>query len=115
MEVQEMMLIANEIIYFHHERADGKGYPYGLQGKEIPFSARVTSLCDVYDALASERPYKKAIEHEECVEIIKKGRGTQFDAEIVDCFLKVHDEFKEIYSNYQDTKVKHLKISTLKR
>ncbi|SET54450.1 putative two-component system response regulator [Natronincola peptidivorans] len=101
-EIQEMILIVKEIVYFHHERPDGTGYPYGLRGEEIPFSAKVTAVCDVYDALASERPYKKPIPHEKCVEIIKAGRGTQFDEEIVDCFLQVHNEFRDIYRNFRD-------------
>lgn len=95
-DLQEMMKIAKDIAYFHHERPDGLGYPYGLKADEIPISAKITALCDVYDALASDRPYKKAISHEECVEIIKKGRGTQFDCEIVDVFLLNQDEFRNV-------------------
>lgn len=100
-ETQEMIKLAKEIAFYHHERPDGKGYPYGLKGESIPFAARITSLCDVYDALTSERPYKKAMGHLEAVEIIKAGRGTQFDAQIVDVFLSKHNEFKDIYENFK--------------
>jgi len=78
----------------HHERWDGKGYPKKLQGTEIPLLGRIMAIADVYDALISERPYKKAFSHEEAVEIIIQGKGTQFDPALVDVFLKVSHKFK---------------------
>lgn len=111
-ETLEMIKIAKEIAYNHHERYDGKGYPYGLYGDDIPFAARITSLCDVYDALTSERPYKEAMSHEEAVEIIKAGKGTQFDPQIVDVFLAVHSEFNNIYQTLQaeDSGIYHAEV-----
>ncbi|MCL1982262.1 MAG: response regulator [Clostridiales bacterium] len=84
-----------DIAMFHHERWDGKGYPSGISGEEIPLSARILSLVDVYDALVSERIYKSAIPHDQAVSIIREGAGTQFDAKVVDAFLIVEDKFKE--------------------
>ncbi|MCL1821147.1 MAG: response regulator [Oscillospiraceae bacterium] len=77
----------------HHERWDGKGYPRGLKGAEIPLQGRIMAIADVYDALINERPYKKAMPHESAVEIIKESRGTQFDPRLVDVFLEVSDLF----------------------
>ncbi|AHM58262.1 response regulator RpfG (plasmid) [Peptoclostridium acidaminophilum DSM 3953] len=94
--MKEFVAMAKEICHFHHEKVDGTGYPLGLKGDEIPFSAKVTALCDVYDALATERPYKAPYPHEECVRIIKEGRNTHFDSELVDNFLRVEKEFNEI-------------------
>ncbi len=85
--------LAREIALYHHERWDGLGYPAGLKGEEIPLSARITALADVYDALTSKRPYKDAIPHREAVETIAIGRGSQFDPEIVDAFLKISSRF----------------------
>jgi putative two-component system response regulator len=77
----------------HHERWDGTGYPHGLKGADIPLEGRLMSIVDVYDALVSERPYKKAFSHEEAVTIITEGRGTQFDPNLVDLFLSEQDKF----------------------
>jgi putative two-component system response regulator len=73
----------------HHERWDGLGYPNGLAGENIPLQGRIMALADVYDALVSERPYKKAFSHAEAVKIIRDGKGTQFDPELIDVFIKV--------------------------
>ena len=78
-----------DIALYHHERIDGKGYPYGLKSNDIPLSARIMALVDVYDALVSKRPYKDPWPHEKAVETIVSGRGTQFDKDVVDAFLKV--------------------------
>jgi putative two-component system response regulator len=80
----------------HHERWDGKGYPRGLKGKEIPLQGRIMAIVDVYDALVSERPYKKAFSHEEAVQIIMDNAGTQYDPEITKVFYSVKDEFKAV-------------------
>ena len=80
--------IAYNIARFHHERYDGTGYPDGLKGEDIPLEARVMALADVYDALVSERCYKKAFTKEEAIKIIKEGSGTQFDPNLVPMFLE---------------------------
>jgi putative two-component system response regulator len=79
---------------YHHEKWDGKGYPYGIKGKEIPLQGRIMAIADVYDALVSERPYKKPFSHEQAVEIIKKDSGTHFDPDIVNVFLIVEKDFQ---------------------
>lgn len=86
------------IIRSHHERFDGKGYPDGLKGDDIPLSARIVAIGDVYDALRSKRPYKPAFSHSISVETIKQGSGTHFDPDIVKAFLNVEWEFEKIYS-----------------
>lgn len=84
----EFLKIAEEMALFHHERWDGKGYPTGISGEEIPLCARIMSIVDVYDALTSERPYKKPFSHEKSMEIIQEGKGTQFDPDLIDMFVK---------------------------
>ena len=78
----------------HHEKWDGTGYPHGLKGIEIPLLGRIMAIADVYDALISIRPYKKALTHEESVKIIVEGSGTQFDPVLVEIFTKVADQFR---------------------
>lgn len=80
----------------HHEKWNGKGYPLGLSGTDIPLQGRIMAIVDVYDALTNERPYKKAIPHEEAVEIIKNDSGTHFDPHLVDIFIAHENEFKNI-------------------
>ncbi|MDR1813062.1 MAG: response regulator [Candidatus Fibromonas sp.] len=80
----------------HHERWDGSGYPRGLKGENIPLQGRLLAIADVYDALVSERPYKKALSHDRAVKIIVEGKGTHFDPSLIDLFLSVSDEFKNI-------------------
>ena len=79
----------------HHERWDGRGYPDGIAGEEIPLSARIMSVADVYDALTSERCYKPAFSHEKSTAIILEGRGTQFDPDVVDAFDQISDQFAQ--------------------
>jgi diguanylate cyclase (GGDEF)-like protein/PAS domain S-box-containing protein len=76
-------------IFYHHERWDGKGYPSGIRGEEIPLGARIIALADVYQALTSDRPYRKAFTKKKAIDIIKSGAGTQFDPKIVNLFLKI--------------------------
>jgi putative two-component system response regulator len=80
----------------HHERWDGKGYPNGLAKTEIPIQGRLMAIVDVYDALISERPYKKAFSHDHAIEIIKEGAGTQFDPMIAEVFADVSDKIQAI-------------------
>jgi len=85
----------------HHEKWDGSGYPRGLKGEEIPLQGRLMAIADVYDALVSERPYKKAFSHEEAVNIILAGKGTHFEPALVDLFLEVSDEFNNIANKFK--------------
>ena len=84
------------LAHWHHERWDGAGYPDGLKGDEIPLQARMMAIVDVYDALVSERPYKKAFSHEEAMKIISEGRGTQFDPNLTDLFLSLSYKINRI-------------------
>jgi putative two-component system response regulator len=81
---------------YHHERWDGKGYPRGLSGTDIPLHGRIMAIADVYDALVSERPYKKALPHEEAVRIIMENAGSHYDPLIAKAFYEVRDMFKAV-------------------
>ena len=93
---------ANDICHFHHERWDGNGYPTGLKGEDIPLSARIISVVDVYDALVSPRCYKSAYPHDVSLGIITEGRGTQFDPNIVDILPDIAALFKSIEESHRD-------------
>lgn len=90
---------------YHHERPDGKGYPYGLKGEEIPIEGRVVGVADCWDALTSNRPYRKGMDTEKAISIMEEGRGTQFDPVSVDAFLKCFREgrINTILQNYHET------------
>jgi putative two-component system response regulator len=90
-----------DICYCHHERFDGKGYPQGIAGTDIPLPARLLSLVDVYDALVSVRVYKPAFSYNDAMRIISEGRGIQFDPQLVDAAVMIQDEFKAISQQLQ--------------
>jgi putative two-component system response regulator len=90
------LLFARDIVMYHHERWDGKGYPCGLSGEDIPILARIMAIADVYDALRSERPYKQAMSHETSVAIIVSEKGSHFDPYLVDLFHKNNRMFDTI-------------------
>ena len=99
-EQSDFLCMAGDIAYAHHEKWDGTGYPRGLQGEEIPLSARLMAVADVYDALISRRVYKKAFSSEQAETIIMEGRGTQFDPDLVDGFWEIRDQFLRIARDY---------------
>ena len=92
---EEMMKYAYEICRWHHERYDGKGYPDGLKGEEIPLSAQVVSLADVYDALVSDRIYKKAYSHEKAMEMIVNGECGVFNPILLECLVEIQDKVRK--------------------
>ena len=92
---EAMVQIAHDICRWHHERYDGKGYPDGLRGDEIPISAQVVALADVYDALTSERVYKKAYTHEEAIQMILNGECGAFNPVLLQCLEEVQDRIKQ--------------------
>jgi adenylate cyclase len=96
------LCVAREIVYTHHERWDGSGYPEGLKGEQIPVPGRLMALADSYDALTSKRVYKSQIPHEKAVEIIIEEKGSHFDPEVVDAFLEVKENFRQIALKYAD-------------
>lgn len=99
---------AEKIARYHHEKWDGTGYPEGLRGEKIPLLARITALADVFDALTTDRPYRKAMKIEEALEIIKSGRGSHFDPLLVDTFFKVKEEILSIRELFKDDEIPHL-------
>jgi len=85
----------------HHEKWDGSGYPKGLKGQKIPLHGRLMAIVDVYDALVSDRPYKKAFSHEDAIKIISDSSGTHFDPDLVGVFLEISDKFNEITNSFR--------------
>src|SRR5690606_31437313 len=76
---------------YHHERYDGKGYPYGLQGEDIPIEGRLLAVPDTFDAMTSNRPYRKGLDPKIAIAELEKGKGTQFDPDMVDAFLAAYN------------------------
>lgn len=99
----EFLRFAKEIAYNHHEKWDGSGYPRGLTGDEIPVSARLMALADVYDALISRRVYKEGMSHRQAMDIIMEGRGKHFDPDVVDAAFSLEDELQAIARRFMDT------------
>ena len=99
----ELMKMAESIALTHHEKWDGSGYPGQLRGDDIPIEGRIVAICDVFDALTSDRPYKKAWTVEEAVEELDKCAGKHFDPNLVAKFKSVLDEVREIKNRYVDT------------
>lgn len=95
-EVDGYLQEARNMAAYHHERWDGKGYPLGLKGEEIPLAVRIMAVADVFDALTSTRVYKPAYSFSKAVEIIKEGKGTQFDPKCVEVFLESLPEVKDV-------------------
>lgn len=98
----DFLKTAKEIAYSHQEKYDGSGYPLGLKADEIPISARLMTVADVYDALISKRVYKESFDLNLAIEIMKDGRGTHFDPDMLDAFLEVKDEFEKIANSFVD-------------
>ncbi len=96
-----ILTMGAEITYYHHERWDGSGYPRGLKGEAIPLSAQILAIADVYDALTTERSYKKAFSHQTAVELMKQERGKHFSPIILDVFLEIHPEFDRIRRTFR--------------
>jgi putative two-component system response regulator len=89
----EFLNYAYVFAVYHHEKWDGSGYPYGIAGEKIPLPARIMAIIDVYDALISERPYKKAFSHEEAIKIIKEGENSHFDPDLAEIFISASGQF----------------------
>jgi putative two-component system response regulator len=94
--------MGTEIARYHHEKWDGSGYMAGLKGEEIPLSARIMALSDVYDALRSKRVYKESFSHERSIGIITEGRGNHFDPNLTDIFLKYDLLFRNIFDSLSE-------------
>ncbi len=98
----DFLSMAKEIAHYHHEKWDGSGYPEGLAGDTIPISARLMALADVFDALLAQRVYKAGLPVDEALRIIREGRGSHFDPDVVDAFLARQDEFLAIAARHAD-------------
>jgi putative two-component system response regulator len=98
----ELLRLAAEIAWTHHERVDGSGYPLGIKGNEIPLDGRIAAIADVFDALTSDRVYKKAFPLGRAIEIMREGRGVHFDPKLLDMFLDSMDEVLLIRDQYAD-------------
>jgi len=99
----DFLRVAKEIAYSHQEKWDGSGYPQGLVGEDIPVSARLMAVADVYDALISRRVYKAGMPHEQALEIIRQGRAIHFDPDICDVFLANAEQFHIIAKRFSDS------------
>lgn len=106
----EYLKEARNVTAYHHEKWNGKGYPFGLSGENIPLSARVMAVADVFDALVSERIYKPPFKFEEAVEIIRKDTGTHFDPAVTEAFLARLDDVREVAEKFGEVKAKYFKF-----
>lgn len=99
----EQLQTLKELAYSHQEKWDGSGYPQGLSGDQIPASARLMAIADVYDALITDRVYKAGVPHDQAVVVIFQGRASHFDPDMVDAFIEIQDEFHAIAQRFADT------------
>lgn len=101
-ETKTLLKHGKDITLCHHEHFDGTGYPNQLKGENIPLSARIVAVADVYDALVSDRCYKKAVPHKQAVKIIANGKGSQFDPAVVDSFMEKAVVFQKVMMKFHD-------------
>ncbi|KIX11189.1 CHASE2 domain-containing protein [Dethiosulfatarculus sandiegensis] len=106
------LTMARQITGGHHEKYDGSGYPRGLIGDQIPLSARIMAVADVYDALTTNRPYKKAYSHEKAMEIMIAGRGSHFDPDVLDALIRDQEAFRDVARNMADSVEDHQRLMT---
>ena len=99
-ELQQLSYVLPGVLH-HHERIDGKGYPDGLAGQDIPLDGRVLAVADAYDAMTSDRAYRTGMSHEKAISILRDGAGTQWDSETIEAFLAIEPEITTIRENYQ--------------
>ena len=91
---------AMNLAHYHHEKWNGQGYPCGLAGEDIPLSARVMAVADVFDALVSKRSYKEGFPFEKAMDIIREGSGNHFDPKVVNAFVNAQDEVHRVMNTY---------------
>ena len=100
---KEFVAVAVNVAHYHHEKYNGRGYPDGLKGQKIPLEARIMALADVFDALASERAYKKPMPYDQCFKLIEEEAGTHFDPKLVEVFLSLRPQIIELYNSFEGT------------
>lgn len=98
----ELLRVGEIIALSHHEKWDGSGYPKRLAGDDIPLYGRICAVADVFDALTSKRPYKEAFSNEKSLEIMRAGRGSHFDPQIIDVFMNDFEWFEAIQKEFLD-------------
>lgn len=98
-----LLTLVKEVTLSHHEKWDGTGYPQGLAAEQIPLSARIVALADVFDALISNKVYKDGVAHDKAMQVIFSERGSHFDPDLVDAFVEIHAEFQAIAQRFVDT------------
>jgi putative two-component system response regulator len=98
-----VLAFAKELALSHHEKWNGKGYPKGLSETQIPLSARMVALADVYDALISNKIYRQGMSHDAAIGVIFGERGQHFDPDVVDAFMELTVEFEEVAKRFADT------------
>ncbi|MEZ6069749.1 MAG: response regulator [Pirellulales bacterium] len=108
------LTMARDIAFTHHERFDGKGYPRGMAGRDIPLCGRVTAVADVYDALTTRRVYKPKFSHQRAREIIVEGAGTQFDPDVVKAFLRREQEITEVARSMDENSAAAMPVPAMK-
>jgi len=96
---EQYAMMAYQVARYHHEKWNGRGYPEGLQGEEIPLCARIMAIADVFDAVSEKRCYREAMPLDKCFEIIKEGSGRDFDPVLADIFLDIRDKVEEVHNN----------------
>ena len=96
----EVLQMGERIALTHHERWDGGGYPNGIAGEEIPIEARICAVVDVFDAVTVDRPYRKAVPHDEVIKMMIRDSGSHFDADVLDVFLDAIEEIKEVQAKH---------------
>ena len=100
---KEFVAVAVNVAHYHHEKYNGRGYPDGLKGQKIPLEARIMALADVFDALASERAYKKPMPYDQCFKLIEEEAGTHFDPKLVEVFLQLRPQIIDLYNSFEGT------------
>lgn len=106
-----LLNLAREVVIAHHEKWDGSGYPKGISGEQIPLSARIVAIADVFDALTSERPYKRAWSIPEACALLTKESGTHFDPKLVPVFISLIPAIKKIMARYSDVEPQALRVN----
>jgi len=109
----EFIKLGESVALSHHEKWDGSGYPNGDKGLEIPVAGRIVAIADVFDALTSKRPYKEPFTIEKSLAIVKEGRGTHFDPDVVDAFFDIQDEILNIKKQYSEDNQKIIELPNL--
>jgi len=110
----EFIKSGESIALSHHEKWDGSGYPNGVKGQEIPIAGRIVAIADVFDALTSKRPYKEPFTIEKSLAIVKEGRGTHFDPDVVDAFFDIQEEILNIKKQYNEDNQKSIELPNMK-